>query len=116
MFIPGLNVPNGRSVRSVGRSLTVGRSVGRSLTVGRYGRYGNPKKSKSVHPRPARALTVGRYGRYGRSVRLQQDVKTFEFEVFGPQDLEFEAFNILEPCPWMRFGHAQAWDEHFLTF
>ena len=41
------------------------RSVGRSLTVGRYGRYGNPKKSSSVHPRHARALTVGRYGRYG---------------------------------------------------
>ena len=44
MFIAGLNV----------------------LTVGRYGRYGNPQKSSSVHPRHARALTVGRYGRYGK--------------------------------------------------
>ena len=27
------------------------------------------------------------------------DAKTFEFEVFGPQDLEFEAFNTLGSCP-----------------
>ena len=30
-----------------------------------------------------------------------QDVKIFEFDVFGPQDLEFEASNILRSCPWM---------------
>ena len=33
--------------------------------------------------------------------RWPQDVKTFEFDVFGSQDLEFEGFNILGSCPWM---------------
>ena len=30
--------------------------------------------------------------------RWPQDVKIFEFEFFGLQNLEFEGFNILEPC------------------
>ncbi len=37
-----------------------------------------------------------------------QVVKRFEFEVFGSQDLELEAFNILGPCPWML--KASIWD------
>ena len=29
------------------------------------------------------------------------DAKSFEFEVFGSKNLEFEPFNILGPCPWI---------------
>jgi hypothetical protein len=32
---------------------------------------------------------------------MAQDVKSFEFEVLGFKNLEFEGFNILGPCPWM---------------
>ena len=32
---------------------------------------------------------------------LDQDVKTFESEDFGSQNLEIKNVNILGPCPWM---------------
>ena len=31
--------------------------------------------------------------------RWPQDIKTFEFDVFGPQNVEFEGFNILGVMP-----------------
>ena len=29
------------------------------------------------------------------------DAKSFKFEVLGSKNFDFEAFNILESCPWM---------------
>ena len=37
-----------------------------------------------------------------------QDVKTFEFEVLGLKNIEFEGFNILRPYAWMLI--ASIWD------
>ena len=60
----------------------------RALTVIPYGRYGHSKRFRSVHPG---AVNLKSQGVFIPGLR----VKIFELEVFGPQNVQFECFNIL---------------------